>query len=191
MIPSGTLVTLKISKHAECPPGILDCFAEIISNLYGRSISIVEQFSGNELAMIGAMERENERPKIPSVHRLASQEELRQRAQAVNLQIRTCGLQTQNVDKGFDRFITHFKPQKAIAATVWVETGFDSECGWAVFILSSCSYNRLAEEVTEDTTWDAVSTLANCELVSNRPKEHEAMPFFPEEYTHVFDQACK
>jgi hypothetical protein len=57
--------------------------------------------------------------------------EMRHRGQAVNLQIRGCALHAQNVDKGFDRHVCHFKFGQEISATLWVEERIHGELGWA------------------------------------------------------------
>jgi hypothetical protein len=59
---------------------------------------------------------------------------LRQGAAAANAQIRAAWVQAQSVDKGFDRFIRHFKPERPVAVTLWVEEGLHNEMGRAVYV---------------------------------------------------------
>jgi hypothetical protein len=99
MVLYGTSVTLRLRKHTPGTAGLPDSFAEIILNLYVPEVAIKEQLSTNESEMIGSIGRRGENPKITVVHRLASTEGIRRRAQAYNVQIRGCALRTQNVDK--------------------------------------------------------------------------------------------
>jgi hypothetical protein len=59
-----------------------------------------------QMAMVGALVREGEKPQIPPIHRLVLKE---QSPMTSFVQVRACALQTQNVDKGLDRYFRHFK----------------------------------------------------------------------------------
>jgi hypothetical protein len=48
MVLYGTLVTLRLRKHTTDTSGLLDNFAEIVFNLDGQAMRIVEQMLGNE-----------------------------------------------------------------------------------------------------------------------------------------------
>jgi hypothetical protein len=67
------------------------------------------------------MARLGERPKILAEHHLTSTDEQQSAEPAVNTHIRDCEVQSQNVDKGFDRYIRHFKPHHDIRAAIRVE----------------------------------------------------------------------
>jgi hypothetical protein len=108
---------------------------------------------------------------------------------SINIQIRSGSLKAQTGDKGFVHFIRHFKPLQEVAATIWVEKGWQGEHGWAAFIqqgrhrciLSGCLLGRPADEAEEDTAWEALST---CDQ-----KVHNEYLFFPEVFTYVLDTA--
>jgi hypothetical protein len=129
--------------------------------------------------------RAGEYTSIPLVQKLASAEELQQRVRAVRVQIRGCALQTQNLEKGFDRYVRSVKSQQAVAATGWVEKG-----GWAVFmqqgnhrcVLSGCAYDRRDHEAIDDA-W------ANLEPQPGKPNFHDETPFFPDAFPHVLEQS--
>jgi hypothetical protein len=121
-IPYVQKAVVRIRKHTPDTTGLLDVFAVVLINLYGPEIKIEDQFSNGGWVMIGRIAGKGEKPKIPRQHTLPpANEGDKQRAFAVNIQIRTEGLQPQNVDKGLNRFIRHFKAAEPVAATLGVE----------------------------------------------------------------------
>jgi hypothetical protein len=86
-------------------------------------MKITERLSGGEWLQI---------PRYYSVW-LTKPDDL-PRAAAANTHIRTAALQTQNVDKGFERFVRRFETAQPVAATIWVEEWLPAENGWAVFM---------------------------------------------------------
>jgi hypothetical protein len=94
MILFGTLVEPKLRNHTPDMESLLDCSAEIICNVCGRSMATVERISGTEWAIIRAIARKEEKPQIPAVHRIIHTPWLRQRALAINAQIRADALKT-------------------------------------------------------------------------------------------------
>jgi hypothetical protein len=89
-------------------------------------MKVTEQPSRDEWAIIGSVGRRDEKVKIPAIRHLAD-EATNQRAQAINLQMRCCALQTQNEDKRFDRYVHCNEPDLPVTTTLWVEAGFHKE----------------------------------------------------------------
>jgi hypothetical protein len=52
---------------------------------------------------------------------------------AFNERVRESALETQNVDKGFPHYVSHFKPTEPVTASIHVDQGVQGEYGWAVY----------------------------------------------------------
>lgn len=97
------------------------------------------------------------------------------------------------MDKGFDRYIRHFKPTKPASETLWAEEGLHKEMSWVIFmqqgihrcLLSGCIHER----PKADSRWEALSAWSNFEPFPWHSKNHEEGLFFLEEFVHEFEQA--
>jgi hypothetical protein len=134
------------------------------------------------------MTRRGEKPKIAKQHTLQPVNgNDKQMVMAVKTQIGAEGLRAKNVDKGFNRFIRHFRSLEPIAAALWVEDGPYGEFDWAGHmqqgsrrcLLAACVFRRTNEEATRA----ALATFANFEPIHGKARRYQAIVFFPEEFT--------
>jgi hypothetical protein len=91
--------TVRMRRHVHDTADFLDSFVEIILNLYGPGMKLVEQLSCSESDAMGGMGRRGENINIPAVHRLDPTKEAEMRVQSANPQTRCCDLESQKWTK--------------------------------------------------------------------------------------------
>jgi hypothetical protein len=155
----------------------------------------VAKLKSSEWALVAVMARPDERSAVPEAHNLHPSPEALSQAKAHNWAIHTHASVAQNVDKGFHHFITHFKPQQDVEASICVEKGLQNEYWQSVFfqqgrhwcVLAGVLGGRPEEEWLEDAMWTACSAWENFDPVHGKLKERPEALFVPESCTHFFE----
>jgi hypothetical protein len=110
----------------------------------------------------------------------------KQGAMATDMLIRSEALQAQNIDKGLDMFIGHFKPGLPVAAMPYVGDVLHKEFGWAVYMQQGnriCFHSgRVFDYAKEEATLAALASTATLEPSPTKREDYQGLLFFPEEF---------
>jgi hypothetical protein len=104
-----------------------------MNELYQGRAKFIERLPTREWARVGAFSLDQDLGKIPGFHRLSPAPEGLLQMDAFNGRVFDAGLETQNYDKGLDRFIRKFKPDQEMTAVCAIIGGFHADHGTAVY----------------------------------------------------------
>jgi hypothetical protein len=166
----------------------------IVHSLYSPEMDIV-RISSTQWPYDAAMARTGERPQVPATVTLPRPEMSKEQIGAFNQEVRESTLETQNADKGFAHYVSHFKHRELVCAAIHVEQGLQGEYGWAVYfqqgrhrcVLTAVVSGRPSEEVLKDSMWKARAELANFQPMPGIEKEHEEHVYGMNGCTHCFE----
>jgi hypothetical protein len=162
---------------------------QTLNVLYQGRYTVQEEVASRELAMVGAIGNSQEMGEIPIQYRLEMPQVSEPEIVAIHSRILEAGLRTQNYDKGLDKFVPKFEPEEAISATVAVQTGWQGDHGWAVYVKQGPRRCLLLDTVdglsSEEALWTALASLATFSPRLSKPRRFPGRLFFPDEATHI------
>jgi hypothetical protein len=152
------------------------------------------RISGTQWAYNAAMARPGERTQVLETVALPRPEMPKEQIGAFDQEIRESTWETQNVDKGFAHYVSHFKPEELVCAAIQVWQGLQGEYGWEVYfqqgrhrcVLTGVVSGRPAEEALEDAMWKACAEWASFQPARGAEKEHEEHAYGMYGCTHCF-----
>jgi hypothetical protein len=186
----GAKVEMKLREIENMRCGL----KEMIHQLCGPEMTLVK-ITSREWAYNEVMGRPGEESRIRETVTLPQLEIDEGMKSAYNQELRDSAQCTQNVDKGFTRYLKYFKADQKVAALMQVSQGYQGEYGSGVYfqqgrhrpVLSGTVLGMPAEDALEDILWTACAEWASFQPRLGEPGIHKEAFYFTEDCTHFFE----
>jgi hypothetical protein len=198
----GPLATIKIRTTA---PNPLNEMNEGIQSMYRGRYRVIEEVPTGEWALVASFGDDSNVGAIPIEYRLLAQEEMMepdgvtprkplspQEIKAIHARILETALRTQNYDRGLDKFVRKYKNLEAMSATLAIQSGWQGEHGWAVFMKQGTKRCLLLDTVhgltDDEAIWTALACWAVFKPRNDSPRKYPGRLYYPAQFSHVVEK---
>jgi hypothetical protein len=195
MILFGPLATIKIRTTA---PNPLDQMNEGIQSMYRGQYRVIEEVPTREWALVASFGDDTNVGAIPIEYRLPipkteqGKDISPQEIKAVHARILETALRTQNYDRGLDKFVRKYENLEAMSATLAIQSGWQGEHGWAVFMkqgTNRCLLLHTVYGLTDDEAiWTAMACWAVFKPRDDSPRKYPGRLYYPAQFSHVIEK---
>jgi hypothetical protein len=141
--------------------------------------------------MVGSLGNDESTGVIPHYHRALPRPEALPVASAFYQRVHEAGLKTQNLDKGFDKFIRKFNPKEEMTETMVVTLGCQGDHGLALYSTHEarrCHLFDTTDGLTDDEAlWTGLSAWAAFRPRKANRRRSPGNLFYPTEASHLLD----
>jgi hypothetical protein len=126
------------------------------------------------------------------LHRFIHEEPITVLREAWNSQIFEAGLETQNYDKDFERFVRKFHPDQGMESVIAIVKGVHHEHGTEIYFTQEKRRHLLLDTlyglIDEEALWYTLHSWAKFRPRTNRPRQEPGQLFYPAFYSHVLEK---
>jgi hypothetical protein len=152
--------------------------------------TIQEEVPSKTWALVGSIGDSSHVGEIPLAYRNEAQHS--QLTLAVHKKVLEAGLRTQNYDKGMDKFVRKFDPDEEMSAFISVQSGWQTESAWSVYIEQGPRRCLLMDTVDgmqpEEVLWIALTAWVWFNPRAALPCTMPGRLYYPDEASHIFQQ---
>jgi hypothetical protein len=194
------LATIRIRTSL---PNPIDQINEGITNMYQGRYRVVEEVSTREWALVASIGNDDICGHVPDEYRLPiptvvptdgseSRPVSLQEVKAIHARILETALRTQNYDRGLDKFARKYENLEAMSATLAIQSGWQGDHGWAVYLKQGTKRCLLMDTTLgltdEEVIWTAMACWALFKPRDDSPRKYPGRLYYPAQFSHVVEK---